>query len=144
MNPNTTSKTVKPCPERRPGGDTLSFDATVLNVLIASPGDTLRERDMIEGVVHAWNRDRSRQSQVVLLPLRWETDAVSQLGRGDGQSMVNEQLVDEADIVFGVFHSRLGSSTPRAVSGTVEELERGIGRNLHVHLYFSRMQLPAD
>jgi hypothetical protein len=77
----------------------------------------------------------------VLVTLRWETDAVPQFG-SDAQSVINHQLVDEADIVVALFHSRLGAPTSRAASGTAEEIERARTRGVPVHVYFSEMPLP--
>lgn len=119
------------------------YDARVFSILLASPGDTADARDAIEDTVARWNRDRSRREQVVLQTLRWELDAVPLL-RGDGQDQINAQLVDEADVVVALFHSRLGSATPRAASGTAEEIERAADRGSRVHVYFSEMPLPRS
>jgi hypothetical protein len=121
----------------------MSFDARVLSVLIASPGDTRPARDVVEAAILSWNRDRARSQKVVLLPLRWEFDAVPELG-SDAQAIINKQLVDEADIVIGLFNGRLGQPTPRGVSGSVEEIERSIERGARVHVFFSEMPLPRD
>lgn len=121
----------------------MSFEAQVLNVLIASPGDTGGARDTVEAALLSWNRDNARSQRVVLLPLRWEVDAVPEFG-GDAQSVINRQLVDESDIVIGLFHSRLGRPTSRGASGTVEEIERSLERGARVHVYFSEMPHPHD
>lgn len=121
----------------------MSFEARALVVLVASPGDTATARDAVERTITDWNRDRARRERVVLLPLRWETDAVPELGE-DGQAVINRQLVDECDIVVALFHSRLGAPTPRAVSGTVEEIERARRRGVPIHVYFSEMPIPRD
>jgi len=121
----------------------MSFEARVLPVLIASPGDTRDARDVAEAAIQSWNRDRARAQKVVLLPLRWEFDAVPELG-GDAQAIINKQLVDEADIVIVLFHSRLGQPTPRGESGTVEEIERSMERGARVHVFFAEMPLPRD
>jgi hypothetical protein len=118
--------------------------ANVLNVLIASPGDTSELRDVVELALHEWNGDRALASGVILLPRRWETNAVSDLEGPDGQSVINHQLVDDADIVIGVFQATLGRATPRAASGTAEELERAKEAGKRVHVYFSSMPLPRD
>lgn len=58
--------------------------------------------------------------------------------------MINHQLADDADIIVGVFSQTLGSATPRAVSGTAEELERARDAGKPVHVYFSAMPLDRD
>lgn len=107
----------------------VAFEGRVLNVLIASPGDTAEARNVIERAIASWNSDRASRERTVLLSRRWETDAVPEMG-GDGQQVINRQLVDDADIVLAVFHSRLGAQTSRAESGTVEEVERARKRAL--------------
>jgi hypothetical protein len=129
--PQTTSKS------------TVGFDARVYTVMIASPSDTTAERDLVEKVVHRWNSDHSWARQIVLLPIRWEEDAIPQTG-ADGQNFINSQLVDRADIVIAVFRSRIGGKTPRANSGTEEEIMRAHAREAKVHIYFSEMEHPHD
>jgi hypothetical protein len=113
-----------------------------LDVLIASPGDAVEGRDATEKALHDWNGHRVDTDGIILRPRRWETDSVPISGRGDAQSVINRQLVDEADIVIGIFYHRLGTLTPRAVSGTAEEIERAIKAGKPVHLYFSEKPLP--
>jgi hypothetical protein len=121
----------------------MAFDAHVLKVLIASPGDTREERDAVESALHAWNADRSTREQVVLLPRRWETNAIPRLG-SSGQSVINEQLVDDADIVLALFDSRLGMATSATVSGTAEEILRSHRAGKPVHIWFSEEPIPRD
>lgn len=121
----------------------MSFDAHVLKVLIASPGDTREERDAVERALHGWNADRAGREQVILLPRRWETSAVPRLG-DSGQSVINEQLVDDADIVIALFDSRLGMATQAAVSGTAEEIQRSHEAGKPVHVWFSDEPIPRD
>lgn len=121
----------------------MSFAASVLRVMIASPSDIPDARDAVEAAINGWNHANARNKQVVLLPWRWETSSVPVLG-AHPQSLINSQGVDESDIVFALFGSRLGSPTPDAVSGTVEEIERAAGSGKPVHLYFSTAALPND
>ena len=121
----------------------VAFDAHVLKVLIASPGDTLEERDAVERALHGWNGDRAERESIVLLPQRWETNAVPRLG-APAQSIINEQLVDTADIVVALFDSRLGMATAEAVSGTAEEIRRADDAGKPVHVWFSQEPLPRD
>jgi hypothetical protein len=96
-----------------------------LDVLIASPGDAMPGRDAVEKSLHNWNSHRGDVEGIILRPRRWETDTVPISGRRDTQSVINGQLVDKADIVIGIFYHRLGTLTPRAVSGTAEENRMG-------------------
>lgn len=114
----------------------MSFSATVLRVLIASPTDVLEARNAAENAIHSWNRNHAMSKKVVLLPWRWETDSVPLLG-DHPQAIINEQGVDDADIVIAIFGSRLGSPTPNAESGTTEEILRAAKSRKPVHVYFS-------
>lgn len=121
----------------------MSFTATVLRVLVASPSDVPEARDAVENAIHSWNSSNAATRSIVLLPWRWETSSVPLLG-DHPQSIINEQGVDGADIVVALFGSRLGSPTREAVSGTVEEIERAVKSGKPVHLYFSKAPLPRD
>lgn len=122
----------------------MSFDAHVLEVLIASPSDTKEARDEVEKSLHAWNGSRAKREGIVLLPRRWETDAVPRIGEGDGQEVINGQLVDDADIVVVIFNNKLGQATARAISGTAEELDKAVRDGKQVHVYFSDAPVSRD
>ena len=121
----------------------MSFVATALRVLVASPSDVPDARDAVESAIHSWNSRHAANRNIVLLPWRWESNSVPLLGNHP-QSIINEQGVDGADIVVALFGSRLGSPTREAVSGTVEEIERAVNSGKPVHLYFSTAPLPHD
>jgi hypothetical protein len=57
------------------------------------------------------------------------------------QAIINRQLVDDADLLFAVFSTRLGSPTGVAESGTAEEIERLRGMQKPVLVYFSQAPL---
>ncbi|MFI8301451.1 hypothetical protein ACIGCZ_36700 [Streptomyces nigra] len=122
----------------------MAFQTTTLPVLIASPGDTTRERKAVEEAILSWNSDRTRAAKVHLLPLRWELDATSELGRGTAQEVINRQFADEADIVIGIFYSQLGQPTADAPSGTAEEIQRTIARGAAASVYFSSAPLDQN
>lgn len=121
----------------------MTFDAHVLKILIASPGDTTEERDAVSDAVQGWNAARAEKEQVVLFPWRWEKHAVPVLG-GTAQGVINSQAVDSADIVIAIFDSRLGKETGNAVSGTAEEITRAHAAGKPVHVWFSTEDLPRD
>jgi hypothetical protein len=113
------------------------FPATVLKVLIATPGDTGDEVEAITKSLHSWNGRRAEAEGVILLPRHWKSDAVPLLHADGAQSVIDSQLVDGSDIVIAVFDSRLGQATQGAVSGTAYEIERTSEAGKPVHVYFS-------
>lgn len=121
----------------------MSFSAKVVKVMIASPSDTTEDRDTVEEALHGWNGANSENKGIILLPWRWETNSIPTLG-GDPQSLINSQIVDNVDIIFALFGSKLGSPTLSAVSGTVEEIERAENKGIPVHIYFSTAPVPLN
>jgi len=122
----------------------MGFDAHVLKVMISSPGDTTQEVEALKSALHSWNGSRAENAQTVLLPRFWKTDAVPTLSTSGGQSVINSQLVDDADIVIVLFDSRLGQATDTAVSGTAEEIERAAAGGKPVHVWFSDEPIGRD
>ena len=72
----------------------LPFQATVHRVLIASPSDVVNERKIIPEVLYEWNGLNSAKENIVLLPVKWETHSVPQMGERP-QGIVNRQIVDD-------------------------------------------------
>jgi nucleoside 2-deoxyribosyltransferase len=115
----------------------MTFQATVVRVLIASPGDTGQARVLLRDVLQEWNSLHSEDSRVMLLPVMWERDATPEMGDRP-QGIINRQLVDASDILVGIFWTRLGTPTSEAESGTAEEIERFIRAGKPVLIYFSQ------
>ncbi|AMY20022.1 MULTISPECIES: hypothetical protein [Nocardiaceae] len=127
----------------------MAFDAHVLEIMISTPGDTADEVATVKDALHGWNADRAPGAQTILLPRFWKTDSVPGLSPSGGQSVINSQLVDNADIVIALFDRRLGQETDTAVSGTAEEIARAADAGKPVHVYFSdepidRSKFDAD
>lgn len=114
----------------------MSYQANVLNVMIASPSDVIRERIIVPEVIHEWNALHAERSKLVLMPILWELDTYPATG-DRAQAFINRQLVDRADALIAVFWTRLGTPTGKEVSGTVEEVRRMIDKGKHVMIYHS-------
>ena len=112
-------------------------------VVIASPGDAAEERATVRDTLVDWNISRGRRERVALLPWLWERHVVPRMGDRP-QALINSQAVDQADVIVAFFDSRLGSATGVDVSGTAEEINRGIDMGKPVHVYFSEEDLPRD
>ena len=124
----------------------MPIEAKLYRVLIASPGDVTEERAIVREEVDRWNSMNSESMKIVLLSVGWERDATPDL-RERGQAVINRQLVDSCDILIGVFWTRIGTLTPEAESGTVEEIERAAAEGKRCIVYFSNkpaLQLSVD
>ena len=121
----------------------MSFGARVLRIMIASPGDVDRERSAATEEIHDWNAIHSFAKQIVLLPVKWETNATPRYGEHP-QALINKQILEDADLLVGIFGTRLGTPTPEYESGTVEGITRHAGAEKTVKLYFSDAPLPRE
>jgi hypothetical protein len=121
----------------------MAFDAKILRVLIASPGDVGEERIVIPEIINDWNAINSAISKVVLMPVKWETHSAPLMGDRP-QAIINQQLVKECDVLVGVFWARVGTNTGVAISGTAEEIEQFVKMKKPVMLYFSQSPIEPD
>ncbi|HEX4117404.1 MAG TPA: hypothetical protein VHX99_01265, partial [Rhizomicrobium sp.] len=97
----------------------MTYQATVINVMIASPNDVASERRLIKEVVQEWNAIHAQHRGLVLMPLGWETHSSPELGERP-QGIINKQILKDCDLLIAVFWTRLGSPTGKSESGTVE------------------------
>ena len=121
----------------------MPVETKLYSVLIASPGDVADERGIVREEIARWNSIHTVDMKVVLLPIGWETDATPDL-RERGQAVINRQLVDNCDLLIGVFWTRIGTSTAEAESGTVEEIERANAQGKRCIVYFSDQPVPPS
>lgn len=121
----------------------MSYEAKVYNVMIASPGDVASERNIIREMLYEWNAVHSRSRKIVLLPVGWESHSSPEMGKRP-QEILNNQILDKCDLLVGVFWTRIGTSTGKYVSGTVEEIEKHIDAGKPTMLYFSGQPARLD
>jgi hypothetical protein len=121
----------------------MAYDCRVYRILIASPSDVEEERESAVRVIQEWNDLHSSSRKVVLLPLRWETHTAPEYGTRP-QEVINRAIVDECDLLVGIFWTRLGSPTGLADSGTLEEIERVGKAGKPVMLYFSGVEIAPN
>jgi hypothetical protein len=96
-----------------------------LNIFVSSSGDVAAERDALKGVVSGMD-ERCGRLGVDLHLIDWRSGVIPDMG-SDAQDVINRQVrFDGIDIFLGIVWSRIGTQTPRAMSGTVEEVNRAI------------------
>jgi hypothetical protein len=100
---------------------------TVITAFVASPGDVLEERTLLQEIVDELNLTWSKQFGVRLELLRWETHTFPGVGAYP-QEVINRQIGDDYDIFIGIMWKRFGTATPEYESGTEEEFQRAYER----------------
>ncbi|HCO96463.1 MAG TPA: hypothetical protein DIU00_21405 [Phycisphaerales bacterium] len=97
-------------------------NAKCVRIIIASPSDIKAERDSIPRIFSRWN---SAHKDVHLESLMAETGTVPEMG-DHPQHILNRQLVEKGDLLIAIFWSKIGTPTPTAKSGTIEEIREFI------------------
>jgi hypothetical protein len=117
----------------------------VLNVLIASPGDVTRKRQIVTDAIQTWNASHAHPDtlNILLNPIRWETHSYPESGNNP-ETLLNSQIVKRGDFLIGIFGVRIGTPTAEAESGTIEEIEIFRKANKFVSLYFSDAPVPRS
>lgn len=111
--------------------------------MIASPSDVSAERAIIRDLLNEWNIVNADSAKTVLLPIGWETHSVPEMGDRP-QAIINKQILNDCDLLIGVFWTRIGTATGEFASGTVEEIEEHIKAEKPVMLYFSSAPVVQD
>jgi hypothetical protein len=121
----------------------------ILQVFVASPSDVDAEREILDSVVAQLNQSWSKSSGVTFELLKWETN-VRPAFANDPQLSINSQIGQDYDVFIGIFWGRLGTPTPRANSGTIEEFENALRRHNvtsgvpEIMLYFKDAPIPPS
>ncbi|TCB37007.1 DUF4062 domain-containing protein [Acinetobacter sp. ANC 4910] len=119
----------------------MAYQATILNVMIASPSDVAEERQLVRDAIYEWNAIHSKQSNVMLNPVGWEHNVAPQMGSRP-QEIINNSILNDSDILIGIFWTRIGSPTGEYVSGTIEEITKHCEKNKLASIYISQKPYP--
>ncbi len=114
-----------------------------IKILIASPADVDKEREIAEKVIKDWNIVNSDERKLTIEPVLWESHSAPESGDRI-QGILNKQIVDGCDAAIGIFWTRIGTDTGVALGGAMEEIERLEGMGKLVMIYFSLDDLPHD
>ncbi|WP_213290546.1 hypothetical protein [Bradyrhizobium sp. sGM-13] len=121
----------------------MSYQATVFNVMIASPGDVAAERKLARDIIHEWNTMHSESRATALMPIGWETHSHPSMEERP-QGVLNGQILEGADLLVAIFWTRIGTPTGVAVSGSVEEIEEHVKAGKPAMIYFSSAPVRPD
>jgi len=121
----------------------MAYQATILNVMIASPSDVAEERQLVRDAIYEWNAIHSKQLNIMLNPVGWEHNVAPQMGNRP-QEIINNSILNDSDILIGIFWTRIGSPTGEYVSGTIEEITRHCEKNKLASIYISQKPYPDN
>ena len=115
----------------------------LFRVFVGAPSDVDEAHDVIRGQIEQWNRDHGPLSGARVEFTNWRTHSHPAAG-GRPQALLNKQVVDQCDIMVGIFNARFGSPTGVADSGTEEEIRRSIKHGKKVMVYFANRPTPKQ
>ena len=121
----------------------MAYKATVIPIMIASPGDVADEREITRQVIHDWNDINSQRSQVMLSAVGWDSHSSPELGARP-QELINKRVLKDCDLLIGIFWTRLGTPTGQAQSGTIEEIEEHVAAGKPAMIYFSSKPVSLE
>ena len=126
----------------------MSFESTVITVLISSPSDVSADRKIILDEMQAWNQRNASTKKCFLTALTWEDLVAPDMG-DSGQEVVNIAIGDGYDVFLGLMWGRFGTATTQAESGTQEEFERALRRKksgdaLRISFFFRNSEISID
>ncbi|NJM55000.1 MAG: DUF4062 domain-containing protein [Verrucomicrobiae bacterium] len=110
----------------------------LFRLFVGAPSDVEEALDVIRGQIEQWNRDHGPLSRARVEFSNWQTHSYPAVGDRP-QAILNRQVVDQCDIMVGVFNARFGTPTGVAKSGTEEEIRRSMRRGKKVMVYFSKL-----
>jgi len=125
----------------------MATTVPLLKVLISSPSDVAEERRIAVEILRTAEWLQGSEEGPVLQAVRAE-DLAPGIG-ADPQEVINRQL-PEYDVFVGIMWSRIGSPTPRALSGTIEEFEDALARwrrnprGMEIMFFFRTDEAPPD
>ena len=99
----------------------------ILKLVIASPGDVGKERNLVERVVEELNHNSAKDRGLRLEISRWETDSCPGFHADGPQGIVDDVLdIEGAWVLVGIFWTRFGTPTPDGKTGTEHEIDKAI------------------
>ena len=100
----------------------MSNKITLLRAFISGPSDVEPDKEIVKDIIEDLNRSWLRLMGIRIEPFTSADLAPSVAS--DPQEAINLQIADEYDFLIGILWTRLGTPTPRAASGTVEEIQK--------------------
>jgi len=117
------------------------MEKKIFKCFIASPSDTIAERDACEIVFNEINKSLGETFHFRIESLRWENDTRPGFGEYS-QAVINSQIGNDYQIFIGIIYKKFGTVTKSAGSGTEEEFNDAYNRlvnkeDVEIMFYFN-------
>ncbi len=126
----------------------MAKSITSLRAFISGPSDVEDDKKAVQELLEHLNRT---WLSVIGLQVQPRTAENLRPGSGqDAQAVINVQIEGEYDIFIALLWTRLGTETPRAPSGTAEEISAALeasesgGSRVDVMVYFKDADVPRS
>ena len=106
------------------------MNAKIFKAFIASPSDTLKEREVCDKIFEEINAGLGEIYNFRIEAIKWENNVRPTIKNKDSQSIIFDQIENTFNIFIGIMNKKFGSPTPRAGSGTEEEFNEAHKRYL--------------
>ncbi|MGB0888412.1 MAG: hypothetical protein ACPGSL_09835, partial [Vicingaceae bacterium] len=115
--------------------------AQIHNCFIASPSDTIKEREICTKIINEINRSIGQSYNFRIDTLKWEENTRPSVGEYS-QKIISEQLGTDYDIFIGIMYKKFGTKTKSANSGTEEEFNNAYNKyikseDVEIMFYFN-------
>ncbi|HNW85024.1 MAG TPA: HU family DNA-binding protein [Candidatus Cryosericum sp.] len=97
----------------------------ILRVFVSFADDVKTEAKAAKHIVELVSSTVGPRTRIALESYLWNRDQPSDLGSGDAQSLINEEIKN-CTFFVGIMATRFGSPTPRAASGMEEEYQTAL------------------
>jgi hypothetical protein len=108
--------------------------------MLVSPSDIKEERQICINTIVEWNAINAEALDTIFNIIGWDINAHPATGIPP-QEILNKQLLEKADILIGLFWTRIGTPTKKYNSGSVEEIMEHIRSGKPALIYFSSVPI---
>jgi hypothetical protein len=115
---------------------------THYDIVISCPSDMTEERATVQRAVDDVNERNANYRGLHFDVKYWDKDVL--FCSGDPQIIINNTLIQNADLIVALFGKKLGTPTERAKSGTIEEIEMMIKEGKQVFVCFDERDVVIN
>jgi predicted transcriptional regulator len=108
--------------------------------MLVSPSDIRKERQICINTIVEWNSINAEALNTIFNVIGWDINAHPATGTHP-QEILNKQLLEKADILIGIFWTRIGTPTKEYSSGSTEEIMKHIKSRKPALIYFSSVPI---